>query len=150
MKKELWVAALENGTVIDHIPPERLFEVVSILGLAKETSSITIGSNLASKKFGKKGIIKIADRFFKKEEINRIALIAPNVKLSVIRNYEVCEKIYVELPNELVALAKCPNPKCITNNEPMTTHFKVVNREEMMVKCLYCERVVDKADLAIL
>lgn len=150
MKKELWVAALENGTVIDHIPPERLFEVVSILGLAKETSSITIGSNLASKKFGKKGIIKIADRFFKKEEINRIALIAPNVKLSVIRNYEVCEKIYVELPNELVALAKCPNPKCITNNEPMTTHFRVVNRDEMKVKCLYCERVVDKSDLAIL
>ena len=64
-KKELKVAALENGTVIDHIPSSQLFKVVSILGLENCTNSITIGNNLASKKIGKKGIIKVADRFFK-------------------------------------------------------------------------------------
>lgn len=143
------VAALENGTVIDHIPPEHLFEVVSILGLENAKNSITIGYNLTSKKLGKKGIIKVADRYFHKEEIDRIALLAPNVVLSMIRNYAVCEKIYVELPNELIDIARCPNPKCITNNEPMKTHFKVVNKEDGIVKCMYCERVVEKESLII-
>ena len=69
-KKELKVAALENGTVIDHIPSSQLFKVVSILGLENCTNSITIGNNLASKKIGKKGIIKVADRFFKEEDLN--------------------------------------------------------------------------------
>ena len=150
MKKELWVTALQNGTVIDHIPPEHLFEVVSILGLHKEKTGITIGFNLASSKLGKKGIIKIADRYYEKEEINRIALIAPNVKLNVIRNYEVTEKIYVELPDELIDIARCPNPKCITNNEPMTTRFKVISREEVRFKCRYCRRVIENSDLKLL
>ncbi len=149
LKKELLVAALENGTVIDHIPSEHLFEVVSLLGLENASNSITIGYNLESKKLGKKGIIKISDRYFHKEEIDRIALVAPNVILSMIRNYHVCEKICVELPDELVEIAKCPNPKCITNNEPMKTHFKVVNKEEGVVKCLYCERVFEKENLII-
>ena len=83
-KKELEVAALENGTVIDHIPSDQLFKVVSLLGLEKLNKSITIGNNLISKKIGKKGIIKIADTFFKEEEINKIALIAPNAKINII------------------------------------------------------------------
>ena len=150
MKKELWVTALQNGTVIDHIPPEHLFEVVSILGLHKEKVGITIGFNLASSKCGKKGIIKIADRYYERDQINRIALIAPNVKLNVIRNYEVCEKIYIELPDELIDIARCPNPKCITNNEPMTTRFKVLSSEESKFKCRYCRRVIEKSDLKLL
>ncbi len=143
------VAALENGTVIDHIPPEHLFEVVSMLGLEKSQNSITIGYNLSSEKLGKKGIIKVSGRYFHKEEIDRIALLAPNVILSMIRNYVVCEKICVELPDELIDIARCPNPKCITNNEPMKTHFKVVNKEDGIVKCMYCERVVEKESLII-
>ena len=88
-KQELQVAALENGTVIDHIPSERLFTVVSLLGLEHMSNNITIGFNLKSKKLGTKGIIKIADKFFCDEEINRIAVVAPNVKLNIIRDYEV-------------------------------------------------------------
>ena len=88
-KKELQVAALENGTVIDHIPSEKLFTVVSLLDLQHETNNITIGNNFESKKLGKKGIVKIADRFFSEEEISRLAVVAPNIRLNIIRNYEV-------------------------------------------------------------
>ena len=119
------------------------------MGLENSDNSITIGFNLESKKLGKKGIIKIADRYFHKEEIDRIALVAPNVILSMIRNFRVVEKICVELPADLVNIAKCPNPKCITNNEPMKTHFKVVNKEDGIVKCPYCERVSEKENLII-
>ena len=76
-KQALQVAALKNGTVIDHIPSEKLFTVVQLLGVEQMTSNITIGFNLDSKKLGKKGIIKIADKFFCDEEINRISVVAP-------------------------------------------------------------------------
>ena len=134
-KKELQVAALENGTVIDHIPSEKLFTVVSLLGLKQMSNNITIGFNLQSKKLGKKGIIKIADKFFTDDEINRIAVVAPNVKLNIIRNYEVVEKRELSLPDELIGIVKCANPKCITNNEPMLTRFHVIDKEKCIIKC---------------
>ena len=91
-KQALQVAALKNGTVIDHIPSEKLFTVVQLLGVEQMKCNITIGFNLDSKKLGKKGIIKIADKFFCDEEINRISVVAPYVKLNIIRDYEVVER----------------------------------------------------------
>ena len=149
-KKELQVAALENGTAIDHIPPRQLFKVADMLSLKELENTITIGNNFHSKKMGSKGIIKIADKFFEEDVINRIALIAPNVILNIIRDYEVVEKKTVELPDELVGLVKCNNPKCITNNEPMPTRFDVIDKESGTVKCRYCERKINKEDLIIL
>ncbi|WP_080904550.1 aspartate carbamoyltransferase regulatory subunit [Parabacteroides sp. Marseille-P3160] len=148
-KKELQVAALENGTAIDHIPPEHLFKVASLLGLDKMDNTITIGNNFHSKKMGRKGVIKIADKFFEEDEINRIALIAPNVVLNVIRDYEVVEKKKISLPSELKGIVKCNNPKCITNNEPMVSRFQVVDKERGTIKCCYCERKINKEDIII-
>ena len=129
-KKELQVAALKNGTVIDHIPSNKLFTVVSLLGLQDEDANITIGNNFESKKLGKKGIIKIADRFFTEEEISRLSVVASKIKLNIIRDYEVVEKKEVEMPDELKGIVKCNNPKCISNNEPMQTWFHVIEKEQ--------------------
>ena len=149
-KQELQVAALENGTVIDHIPSEKLFTVVSLLGLERMNNNITIGFNLRSKKLGTKGIIKIADKFFCDDEINRIAVVAPNVKLNIIRDYEVVEKREVNLPDELVGIVKCANPKCITNNEPMPTYFHVIDKEHCVIKCHYCEKEQERGEIETL
>ena len=149
-KRELQVAALENGTAIDHIPAEQLFQVVRLLGIENLTSRTTIGYNLDSKKMGKKGIIKISDKFFKEEEINRISLIAPNANLNIIRGYEVVEKKKVILPDTLLGLVKCNNPKCITNNEPMSTQFSVIDKENVTLKCHYCETKIVKKDIEII
>ena len=147
--KELQVAAIENGTVIDHIPSDKLFKVTSLLGLDKLEHQISIGNNFPSNKMGSKGVIKIANKFFEEVEISRIALIAPNVVLNEIRNYEVAEKKTVTLPDELIGLVKCNNPKCITNNEPMATRFHVINKETGTIKCHYCERKINKEDIII-
>ena len=146
-KKELQVAALENGTAIDHIPPSQLFKVASLLGLEKMNNTITIGNNFHSNKMGCKGMIKIADKFFEEDEINRIAMIAPNIILNIIRDYEVVEKKTVTLPDELIGLVKCNNPKCITNNEPMLSRFHVIDKEKGTIKCHYCERKINKEDI---
>lgn len=142
-QKELAVAALQNGIVIDHIPCSSLFKVVDLLGIQKMANSVTIGYNLDSERMEKKGIIKIADIELPEETLNRIAVIAPYAVINIIRDYEVVDKHPVNLPEELVDIVKCNNPKCISNNEPMRTRFHVVrDGDRSALKCHYCERVV--------
>ena len=147
---ELQVAALQNGTVIDHIPTDKLFTIVSLLGLKNSDLNITIGNNLPSKKLGKKGIIKVADRFFSDEEISRLSVVAPNVQLTIIRDYEVVEKKQVIMPDEIRGIVKCNNLNCITNNEPMATIFHVIDKEQGTLKCHYCEKEQNKEAIKLL
>ena len=149
-KGELVVSAIKNGTAIDRIPPQSLFKVISILGLDRINAQITFGNNLDSKKLGKKAIIKITDRFFDDEEINKIALVAPEAKLNTIRDYRVVEKREVQVPDEVTGIAKCVNPKCITNNERIITKFYVTTKKPVTLKCHYCEKMVEQEQMTIL
>jgi len=149
-KSELKVTAIENGTVIDHIPANALFKVVKILNLEKEHNQLTFGTNLDSKKLGKKAIIKISDRFFEDSEINKIALLAPNANLNIIKGYQVTEKRSVELPEVIKGICKCMNPKCITNAEPMFTKFTVVSKEPPALKCAYCGKITTQEHFEII
>lgn len=139
-KKERLVAAIESGTVIDHIPSEKTYQVANLLGLQDLTTTVTIGYNYISKKIGRKGIIKVEKKFFTDEEISRLSVVAPNVVLSIIKDYEVVEKKTVETPNELRGIVRCNNPKCITNNEPMETVFNVIDKDKGVLKCHYCDK----------
>ena len=149
IRTEMQVAALCNGTAIDHIPSKQVFKVVSLLKLETLKNRITIGNNLDSKKMGTKGIIKIEDKFFEEEEINRIALVAPNVVLNIIRDYQVVDKKRVELPKIITDIVKCNNPKCITNNEPMHTRFEVIDNNKIELNCLYCGLKIQKSDVIL-
>lgn len=139
-KKELLVTAIENGTVIDHIPADKTYDVANLLRLQELDTPVTIGYNLPSKKIGRKGIIKITDKFFTEEEISRLSVVAPKIVLNIIRNYEVVEKKTVETPDELRGIVKCNNPKCITNNEPMATVFHTVDAALGIIRCHYCDK----------
>ena len=149
MDKALQVSAIKDGTVIDHIPAERLFDVINILELYNCQEMITFGTNLDSKQLGQKAIIKVANRFFQGEEIDKIALIAPHAKLNTIKNYEVVEKRVVEIPKEIVSIAKCFNPKCITNHESITTRFSVISEKPIELKCKYCEKITSEEQVVI-
>lgn len=149
-KKELAVAALCNGTVIDHIPPKVLFKCVEILGLEHSPNQLTIGNNLKSGKHGSKGIIKVADMYFAEHTIDRIAFIAPHAVINTIHNYEVTQKHHIELPSMIVGIVKCDNPKCITNHEPMATRFDVLDAETGLVKCCYCGQCTTREKATLL
>lgn len=148
-KTSLAVAALRSGTVIDHIPAEVLFKCVKILGIEGLTNQLTIGNNLRSDKLGTKGIIKIADVRFPEKTLNRVALLAPTAVVNIIEDYEVVEKRPVVLPDTVVGIVRCSNPKCITNHEPMPTRFEVLDRGARTISCRYCGHVVngDNADI---
>ena len=150
MKKELIVSALQNGTVIDHIPADALFKVINVLKLDRLNGEmITFGTNLDSKQYGKKSIIKISDKFFEDTDINKIALFAPNAVLNVIKDYEVVEKHMVQMPSMIMGIVKCQNPVCVTNNEAVRPRFDVLQQSPTVLRCVYCEKVTEGEDLKL-
>ena len=150
-QKLLEVRAIENGTVIDHIPADSLFKVISILDLDKaDKNTITFGTNLKSSKLGLKAIIKISNKYFEQDDINRIALVAPEAKLNIIKGFTVIEKKKVEIPDEIRTIVKCMNPMCITNNDKVTTKFRVISKNKIALKCHYCEKITDNEHLEII
>ena len=142
IRKELKVSAIENGTVLDHIPSSQLFKVIRILYLDDCKNQITFGTNLESKLLGKKAIIKVSDRYFADDEINKIALVAPQAKINIIKNFEVVEKKVISVPKNITGIVKCGNPKCITNHQPVTTKFSTVTLDngKFSLHCHYCEK----------
>ncbi len=149
-KNERLVAAIKNGTVIDHIPASKTYQVVSLLGLDKESAPVTIGYNYPSSKLGRKGIIKVSDRFFTSEEINKLSVITPNIVINIIKDYEVVEKITVNTPDILVGIVKCNNPRCVTNNEPMPTVFHVSDKKLGILHCHYCDKEQEISKVTLL
>ncbi|MDD3638392.1 MAG: aspartate carbamoyltransferase regulatory subunit [Bacteroidales bacterium] len=140
-RKELIVSAISNGTVIDHIPADKVFQVIRILDLEESEKEIYFGTNLVSKKYGRKGIIKISEKYFKPSETDKIALVAPTATLIEIRDYEVTRKTTVNIPDSIERIAKCFNPNCITNKEQVPTKFKVIKIDgEIKLACHYCEK----------
>lgn len=150
-KKQLQVSAIKNGTVIDRIPAGELFHVIEILGLAKGNYQMTFGTNLKSKVLGSKSIIKITDKFFEEDDVNLIALVAPDAVLNIIKEYQVVEKRRLIIPSEIRGLVRCLNPRCITNHEPVKTRFTtLVMSDGLVLKCHYCEKETNQKNLQII
>lgn len=150
IRKELKVSAIENGTVIDHIPSQSVFQVIRILNLTEYPNQLLLATNLESQKMGKKGIIKVSNRFFVPEEINKIALVAPSATLIVIRDFNVTEKKQVKIPDKVEKIVKCFNPNCITNHEEMETSFAVIDKKELKLRCKYCEKITAKDNMVFI
>ena len=130
--------SITNGFVIDHITPGRSMRIYDLLGLDNLDCSVAIIKNVASKKLGKKDIIKIdADIDL---DFDVIGYVDPGITINVIRNCERVEKLSVELPEMLTNVIKCKNPRCITTTEQEINHiFKLTDRENGVYRCLYCE-----------
>lgn len=149
-KRELSISAIDEGTVIDHIPADATFKVVEILNLEEQNGVVSIATNLSSKRIGKKGIVKVAGKSLTQDEVDKIAIVAPDATVNIIKNYEVKEKIKVKTPEIIENVVKCSNPVCITNNEKVITKFYVIKKDPLKIKCHYCERTMGKEDIEIL
>lgn len=130
------IDSIENGYVIDHIPAGKGMRVYEILKLSKLSCQVAIITNAKSKKDNAKDIIKINALI--DLDLDVIAYIAPQATVNVIKNSELIEKRSLSLPNELKDVIKCPNPRCICNNEPISHIFKLTD-EKGTYRCLYCE-----------
>jgi aspartate carbamoyltransferase regulatory subunit len=146
---EVRVSKIRDGLVIDHISGGHALDVVKILGITgHEHQVVTIAINVPSKRLGIKDIVKIEGRELNRQELNRIALIAPRATINIIRNYIVIEKQKVKLPQNIEDIVKCINPTCISNgNEPIAPKFAVESEEPLLLKCYYCGYMLEKKDL---
>lgn len=150
-KQILEVSAIENGTVIDHIPPSALFKVIKLLKLDRTEAQVTFGTNLASSRIGLKAIIKITDTYCSDHEISYLALVAPNARISTIKDYQVFSKRQIESPTDVNGFVRCANPVCITNHENITTHFTVTSSNgELSLRCRYCEKTTMQEQIEII
>lgn len=135
----LKVEKIANGTVIDHITAGKGLRVLEILNIKVDyPGRVALVVNAPSDKMGKKDIVKIADKHIDDKTADMIALVAPKASLNIVKEYEVIEKRTVKLRERLTGIAKCPNPKCITNHESMDSDFKL---DGDGLRCMYCERL---------
>lgn len=144
--KEIKVAPIRNGTVIDHITAGQALNVLKILGVNENNidSTVSVALHVPSKKeMGWKDVVKVEDRELYPNDVDKIALIAPDATIGIIRDYFVAEKYKVTLKDTIVGLARCSNPNCITNmGEPVEPQFAVISREPPTLRCVYCDRIL--------
>ncbi len=148
-KEKLRVRKIQDGTVIDHIPPGRALTVLEILGITPGTNdTVSVLMNVPSGDHEEKDIVKIEHRELKEEEVNQIGLVAPTATINVIENFEVVDKKEVEIPKVIEAVVECSNPGCITNtSEPTSVEFKVLSETPIRLRCKYCERITEEDEL---
>ncbi|MCD6384086.1 MAG: aspartate carbamoyltransferase regulatory subunit [Thermoplasmata archaeon] len=146
--KELKITPIKDGTVIDHITAGSALKVLRILGITGEEGyTVSVAMNVTSKKESLKDVVKIEGRELKPEEINKISLIAPRATINIIRDYNVVKKYRVQIPDVLEGIAKCENPNCISNQrEPIQPVLKVISRNPLRIKCVYCGRVQSQVE----
>ncbi len=150
--KELKVTPIKNGTVIDHIAPGMALKVLKILGIGEDLqSTVSVVLHVPSGKKAWKDILKVEDRELSPREVDKIALIAPDATINIIRNYSVAEKYEVHVPDVARGILRCANPSCITNShEPVESEFRVVSQDPLRVRCRYCERELEDVAANIL
>ncbi|MBT5337655.1 aspartate carbamoyltransferase regulatory subunit [Candidatus Falkowbacteria bacterium] len=147
-KKTLSVAAIKNGTVIDHITAGHALKIVRLLNLADHNKIVTLGLNLPSKENKYKDIIKVEGRELNPKELRRVAIFAPHATINIIENYEIVKKFKTEMPETVEYVIVCPNPNCITNNEIMDSKFHVKQEgKNIKLKCNYCEKSFDESEI---
>ncbi len=132
------IDSINNGIVIDHIKAGRSMDIYNFLNLENLDCSVAIIKNVVSKKMGRKDIIKIDASI--DLDLNVLGYIDSNITVNIIKNGVLSEKKHLELPNKIVGVIKCKNPRCITSTEQEIPHiFKLTDEENVVYRCLYCE-----------
>lgn len=147
-ENKLLVAAIKNGTVIDHITAGQALKIIRLLNLPEHEKRVTVGLNLPSRVMGKKDLIKVEGKELAREDINRVAIFSPQSTINIIKDYKIVKKFRAEIPETIEYVVVCPNPKCVTNNEKMNSKFHViVKKEKIRLKCHYCEKVFGQDEI---
>lgn len=147
--KQLSVEAIENGTVIDHIPAGLGLTILRQFKLLHYGNAVTVGFNLPSQSQGSKDIIKIKGVQFSEQDANRLALFSPNAVVNHIENFEVVKKMYLTLPESISEVFRCPNTNCASHSEPVTSKFLVHQKNGLVkLKCYFCEKTFARESVA--
>ncbi len=137
------IDSIINGIVLDHIAAGRSMEIYNILELEKLDCSVAIIKNAVSKKGGRKDIIKIDSVI--DINIDVLGYIDPGITVNIVKDGNIVDKRHLELPEKVVGVIKCKNPRCITSCEQELPHvFCLSDREKGAYRCIYCESKAER------
>ncbi|WP_354622834.1 aspartate carbamoyltransferase regulatory subunit [Psychromonas sp. MME2] len=142
--KKLQVEAIQNGSVIDHIPIQQAVKILNFFKLTQTNEKITIGLNLPTHSGKGKDLIKVENTFISDEQANQLALFAPNATINQIKDFKVVNKFKVQLPDSFIGVLSCPNTNCISHKE-VNTRFYVKKIDNLALKCHYCEKTFNSS-----
>lgn len=132
------IGDIVNGIVIDHIKVGQGEEIYHALNLDKLDAMVIVLHNAVSATMGRKDVIKF-DKIIDLD-LDKLSYIAPGVTVSVIKDGKVAVSEDLELPDRLVNVVQCRNPRCITSVEQELAHeFRLANRDKRVYRCIYCE-----------
>ena len=133
------IGDIRNGIVLDHITAGRGMEIYNVLHLGQLDCTVALIKNADSPKLGKKDIIKISTLL--DIDLDVLGYLDPGITVNVIRNYKVAERRRLALPQRVVGVIKCKNPRCITSIEQEIVHeFKLTDPAKKVYRCIYCEQ----------
>jgi len=135
------VQRIQSGTVIDHIPVQLGLVVLRLLGEPQKIGArVALVINATSTKMGKKDILKIEGVELRAPETQKLALVAPQATVNIIRDYKVAEKITVVPPERVSGVLVCPSSTCISTRrgEPIQGEFILKSRKPLVYTCVYC------------
>lgn len=137
------IDTIKNGYVIDHITAGNAIKIYRLLNLEKLGSQVALITNVKSKKSGTKDLLKIGELI--EIDLDRIAFIDPEVTVNVVKNNKIIKKQKLELPENLINVCKCNNPRCITSVERnLDQVFNLTDKSTKTYRCNYCETVLEK------
>ena len=132
------IGQIRDGIVLDHITAGRGMYVYTILGLGELDCTVAIIKNADSVKMGKKDIIKIGQVI--DLDFDVLGYMDPGITVNIIRGGEIVKREHLSLPERVVGMIKCKNPRCITTTEQELVHeFRLTDRERKIYRCVYCE-----------
>ena len=132
------IGQIKDGIVLDHITAGNGMNIYNVLKLGELDCTVALIKNADSPKMGKKDIIKISTLL--DIDLDILGYLDPGITVNIIRNGEVAERRSLELPERVVGVIKCKNPRCITSVEREIVHeFKLTDRKKKVYRCIYCE-----------
>ncbi|MBR5307643.1 MAG: aspartate carbamoyltransferase regulatory subunit [Clostridia bacterium] len=132
------IGQITEGIVLDHITAGKGMQVYKILGLDELDCTVALIKNADSAKMGKKDIIKIAKKI--ELDFDVLGYIDPGITVNIIEDGKKAKREKLRLPERVVDVIKCKNPRCITSTEQELTHeFYLADAEKKIYRCLYCE-----------
>ena len=137
------IGQLKDGIVLDHITAGKAMQIYETLKLGKLDCSVAMIQNADSPKMGKKDIIKIGTLL--DIDLDVLGYIDPNITVNIIRDGKVDKRYHLWLPERIVGVIKCKNPRCITSVEVNAVHeFRLADKEKKIYRCIYCEHQASK------
>lgn len=132
------IDSIKDGVVLDHIEAGKAMEIYELLGLNELDCQVAIITNAKSEKTGKKDIIKVDKEI--DLDLGKIGFIDPNITVNIVKDNKIVEKKKLKLPEKIVNVAKCKNPRCITSIEKeLDQVFILTDKEKNIYRCKYCE-----------